>query len=112
MNRLPRLGLTDLGLRRHARLAKRRRSIHLSPLLEGLEDRTLLSTITWDTTNFPTGGDWDATASWVGGKVPGASDDAVINLTSAGQVKLTSGSSDSVSSVATNANTTLRVLSG
>jgi putative surface-exposed virulence protein len=112
MNRLLRLGLTDLASMRQARLARRRRSIHLRPLLEGLEDRTLLSTITWDNTNFPTGGDWDATASWVGGKVPGQSDDAVINLTSAGQVKLTSGNADSVASVTTNGNSTLRVLSG
>jgi hypothetical protein len=45
------------------RWAARRRSKSLSPRIEGLEDRTLLTTtITWNTTAAPTGGDWDTPA--------------------------------------------------
>jgi hypothetical protein len=38
------------------------------PLLETLEDRTVLSTFTWLS---PVSGDWDNPANWAGGQVPG-----------------------------------------
>src|SRR5947209_3718898 len=50
----------------------------LIPWAEGLEDRRLLATITWNTTAAPTGGDWNVAANWTGGKVPGPSDTASI----------------------------------
>src|SRR5438445_7263480 len=45
--------------------------------LEALEDRTVPATITWVN---PAGGDWGTPSNWSGGTVPGAADDAVINL--------------------------------
>ncbi len=71
----------------------------------------MLSTITWNTTAAPTGGDWDTGSNWVGGVVPTASDDAVINLGSAGTVTISSGLDESVHSLRTNGNTTLKVIS-
>src|SRR5271157_602764 len=113
MNRLPRLGLIDLASLRHGRLAQRRRSLHLRPLLEGLEDRLVLSTIAWNTTTAPTGGDWDTAANWVGGKVPGPSDTASISkLTSPGIVSLNSDAADSILSLTTDSTTTLEVITG
>jgi hypothetical protein len=55
--------------------AARRRAWDYRPLLLALEDRTLLSTITW---LHPVSGDWDEAANWAGGRVPTAGDDAVI----------------------------------
>ena len=77
-----------------------------------LESRQLLSTITWNNTAAPTGGDWDMAANWSPAQVPGAGDDAVINLPSAGTVLLSSNRADAVHSLATNANTTLTVDNG
>ena len=79
------------------------------PSIEGLENRTLLSTITWDSTDYPTGGTWDNAAHWVGGVLPGTSDTAVIDLTSG---TVTTGASDSVLSLMTNASTTVSVANG
>ena len=79
------------------------------PSIEGLEDRTLLSTITWDSTDYPTGGTWDNAAHWVGGVLPGTADTAVIDLTSG---TVTTGPSDSVLSLMTNASTTVSVADG
>ena len=80
------------------------------PLIECLEDRTLLSTITWDTTDHPNGGAWDTPGNWQGGVVPGTSDNAVIDLTGTGTV--TTGTSDSVLSLTTNSSTTVSVSNG
>ena len=71
MTRLARLGSSDFGSRRPRRLSDRRRFVGLRPWLEGLENRIVLSTITWNTTAFPTGGDWDNPQSWNGDAVPG-----------------------------------------
>ena len=72
----------------------------------------LLSTITWNTTNSPKGGDWDTAANWSPAQVPGSGDDAVIDLTSAGTITLSSNLADTVHSLTTNANTALRVENG
>ncbi len=77
-----------------------------------LEPRQLLSTITWNNTVAPTGGDWDIPLNWSPAQVPGAGDDAVINLASAGTVLLSSNQADGVQSLATNPNTTLTVSDG
>ncbi len=47
------------------------------PALSRLEERTLLSTVTWAS---DVSGDWDNPAMWTGGAVPGPSDDAVISF--------------------------------
>jgi len=44
--------------------------------LEPLEDRVVPAMVMWNSKTQ--GGDWDVGSNWVGGNVPGASDDAVI----------------------------------
>jgi hypothetical protein len=61
--------------RRRRRSAAHRKAGSYRPELLDLESRTLLSTIAW---LRPVGGDWDTPANWVGGRVPGGNDDAVI----------------------------------
>ena len=80
--------------------------------MEALEQRVVLSTITWDSVNHAAGGSWDDPNNWIGHKVPGAPDDAVINLTSTGTVTLSSNLADAVRSLTTNGNTSLRVENG
>ncbi len=54
--------------------ARRRRR---TPWLDRLEDRMLLSTVTW--TN-PAGGDWDIAPNWSTDSVPGPADDVIIEV--------------------------------
>ena len=112
MIRIQRRGSIDSGSPRLRRFSDRRRSVVLAPLLEGLEDRTMLSTITWNNAVAPSGGDWDTGNNWVGGNVPSSSDDAIINLTSTGTVTVSSNLADAVDSVTTNAETSLKVENG
>ncbi len=93
------------SLRRARRkcLLRRKLSFH------ELEDRTLLSTIVWDSTDHPKGGSWDVAANWVGGVLPGSSNDVVIDLTAAGTVTLGTGVTDTVKSLMTNANTSISI---
>ena len=68
------------------------------PLLERLEDLTLLATVSWIN---PAGGDWNNLANWSDGstnRLPGASDDVVIDM--AGSLTITHASgSTSVRSI-------------
>ena len=66
----------------------------------------------WNTTTAPTGGDWDTPGNWVGGVVPTASSNVVINLTSSGTVTHSTGANDAVLSLTTNGNTALSIGSG
>ena len=79
----------------------------LRPFIEDLESRFVLSTIMWNTTTAPTGGDWDTPGNWVGGNVPGPSNAVVIDLTSSGTVTHSTNAADSVLSLTTNSSTTL-----
>ncbi|MGO9921253.1 MAG: beta strand repeat-containing protein, partial [Isosphaeraceae bacterium] len=74
-----RSGLASLEPSTSATRSKRRpRRAALSKyLLESLEDRVVLSTITWLN---PQGGDWDTASNWKGGVLPGPSDNAVIDI--------------------------------
>ena len=113
MTRLLQLGSIGFGSRRRPRSQQWRRSIGLRPWLEGLEDRTVLSTITWNTTLHPTGGSWDDPSSWNGDVVPGVSDIAEIEgLTGSGTVFLDSDKADSVQRLSTDSTTTLEVING
>ena len=85
----------------------RRKFTHFSPRPEFLEDRTLLSTILWDNVHQPNGGNWNIASNWVGGLLPQATDDVVINLTS-GAVTL-SGGTDTVNSITANATTNIAI---
>src|SRR4051794_7262549 len=67
--RLPRSSQTR---RRADRIAKRA----FRPQQDRLEDRTLLATVTWMN---PGGGDWDTSANWSTGALPGPSDDVIID---------------------------------
>ena len=81
-------------------------------LMEPLESRTLLSQITWDTADHPTGGDWDTGSNWVGGSAPGPSDTAVIDLTGAGTVTHNNDVADTILGLTTNSSTTLSLGNG
>jgi hypothetical protein len=77
-------------------------------LLECLEDRTLLSTVTWIN---PAGGDWDNAANWLDTatgvhRLPTANDDAIISQSGI-TVTHSSSSSDTVHSLTSAANLNL-----
>ncbi len=112
MNRPSQRWLIERIFLRHRGLADRRRSKCRRLSIEGLEDRTLLSTITWNTTIAPNGGNWDSTTSWQGGVVPTAVDDAVITLPSTGSFSVALGASDSVRSLSTSGPVTLKLTGG
>jgi hypothetical protein len=78
MNRHARFTLWDFAPSRLRSPSARRRLKRHSPVFEGLEDRAVPSTIQWNTTIAPSGGDWDNPINWQGGVVPGASDIAEI----------------------------------
>jgi hypothetical protein len=56
---------------------KRDNRSSFKPTLEALEERALLSTVSWIN---PSGGDWDTPSNWSSNAVPGANDAVVINL--------------------------------
>jgi YD repeat-containing protein len=60
----------------------------------------------------PTGGDWDTASNWVGGVVPTASNNVIINLTGSGTVTHTTSANDAALSLTTNANTAFSIGSG
>jgi RHS repeat-associated protein len=60
------------------------------PRLEVLEDRTLLSTVSWSN---PLGGDWNVASNWSAGRLPGATDDVVINTAVSGPITYSTGTS-------------------
>ena len=93
------------------RLGVQGRAVRKALVIEVLEDRTLLSTINWDIANSPTGGDWNTASNWVGGMIPGSTDDAIIGLNS-GTVTINTGANDVVNSLVTNQGSTLDVSSG
>ena len=109
MNPLPRIRSFDRNPLSLRRLTDRKRSRTRRPSIESLESRALLSTVTW--TNSA-GGDWDTGSNWSTGQVPGAGDNAVINLSTAQTITLSSSKSDSVLSLTTNSSTTLKVING
>jgi hypothetical protein len=101
----------DLRMTRRNAFGRGRRRNRL--FLEILEQRRVLSTITWNTTTAPTMGDWNVGTNWVGGVVPGTTDTAVIKgLKSPGTVFLNSGGTDSVAGLTTDSSTNLEVISG
>ena len=91
------------GQVRHQARARRARRLWV---LEGLEERTLLTTETWIN---PAGGDWDTASNWSTGSVPGPADDAVINIPNITVTHSTSAE-DTVDSITSQA--TLNLSSG
>ena len=97
-------------IRRRARIAGPAR---FRPTMEGLERRIALSTIAWNVTLAGGGGDWDVASNWVGGKVPGPADMAIIpKLVNTGIVYLNRNQSDAVGGLTTDPSVTFQVLSG
>ena len=102
-------------------LRKRSKSVATTPSLrarqraraltiENLEERIVLSTVTWN--NRVVGDGLFTTASnWLGGVAPGANDDAVINL-APGTVTFPASGNVSVHSLSTNSTTTLVIAGG
>ncbi len=76
------------------------------PRLEILENRLLLSTVDWINSS---GGDWDTPSNWSTSKLPGSGDDVVID-TSGITVTHSTGASDSIHSLTSQA--TLSISSG
>jgi hypothetical protein len=61
-----------------SRADRRRHARKYRPRVERVEDRTLLSAVSWIGGN----GDWDTGSNWSTGQVPGANDDVTINVPS------------------------------
>jgi hypothetical protein len=100
------LHCSELKIRR---LAQRKRSLKYSPIFQRLEDRPLLSSISWNTAVSPNGGSWDVGANWVGGAVPGSGNDVVIDLSAPGTVTLGSNDTNTVNSLSTSASTNITI---
>ena len=80
----------------------------MAPLMEALEERTVLSTIVWAGGN----GDWDTAANWVGGVRPGANDTAQINDSNI-TITFSTGGIDSVGDIQfTGTGSTLKLSNG
>ena len=109
MNQLARSMSRVLTPSRLRNLAARRHSKGLRPLLEGLENRTVLSSVTWVGSN---GGDWDTATNWSPVGVPTATEDVVISPSSAETIVHGMNQSDSMLSLTTNSNATLNVVQG
>src|SRR5271166_6436224 len=87
-----------------ARRTIRRREAAIGRIaLECLEERVVLSTISWIN---PSGGNWDTASNWSGGKVPTLQDDVVINTTGI-DITHSSPTADSVHSLTSRAAITL-----
>jgi hypothetical protein len=69
--------------------------------VEALEDRCLLSAITWILNGS---GDFNTAANWDAGRVPGAADDAIVNITG---ITITSSQSPTVNSLQCSAQLTI-----
>jgi hypothetical protein len=103
--------VVERGSSRAARRPGRKTAPSSRPRLEMLEDRIVLSNITWNSTTAPNGGDWDTASDWIGGVLPGVADNAIINLTN-GTITHNTIATDSVLSITTNAGTTLTLNNG
>jgi hypothetical protein len=83
------------------------------PWLEWLESRVVLSTITWNSTQYANGGSWDVGGDWNGGNVPGPHDIAEIKgLASGASVYLDSDLDDSVAGLITDNSFSLDIVNG
>src|SRR5580693_896954 len=70
-------------------------------MIEELEDRTLLSTITW--TNLA-GGSWQTNSNWDQGRQPAAGDDVVIPALNANSTVTYSSGTSTINSLTASAN--------
>ena len=93
------------------RLAGRTPSRRLLPVIEGLENRIVLTSYAWNTTAAPTGGDWDNANDWLPAGIPTASDVATISFSSPETVTHSTTAADAVQKLTTS-NTILNISSG
>jgi hypothetical protein len=64
-------------VRAQRRCSRRQAILRFRPSLEALEGRVLPSTIIWIN---PAGGDWDTASNWSAGRLPGTSDEVIIDI--------------------------------
>jgi hypothetical protein len=81
--------------RQNSSNARRRRGFQRL-FIEALEQRTLLSQVSW--TN-PAGGDWDTASNWSGSAVPGTGDDVVITIPVTGTITHSQNINDVINSL-------------
>jgi hypothetical protein len=77
--------------------------------VEHLEERALLSPVNWIN---PNGGNWDVGSNWSTGRVPGGSDDAIINTAAAATITIQAGDTETAHSLTTASNDTLSIKGG
>ncbi len=82
--------------RRARRRQPRTRWAHYRLFLEVLENRVVLSSVSWIN---PDGGDWDTASNWSSDAVPTAADNVTIGIAITNPVTHNSSSSDSVDSI-------------
>jgi Concanavalin A-like lectin/glucanases superfamily/Bacterial Ig-like domain (group 3)/MBG domain (YGX type) len=73
-------------------------------VLEVLEDRSLLSTVSWIN---PSGGDWSVGSNWSSGSTPGVNDDVVINQPATAVITHALSLTDTIHSLTNSGNLTL-----
>jgi hypothetical protein len=98
---------TESRGRRPAKRFSPRRTEQRHVRIEALEDRYMLSAVTWVGGNA---GNWDVAANWSGATLPGASDDVAIDSSSV--VTIQSGDNFSVHSLTTTVGSTLSFTGG
>ncbi len=87
---------TSKVLKELSRLGRGKRRARHRPWLEILENRVVLSSVSWIN---PSGGDWDTASNWSSGQVPTASDDATISIAVSNPITHDQSASDTVNSV-------------
>jgi hypothetical protein len=80
----------------HSPVRRRRRRLYTLPLVESLERRVVLSSVSWIN---PKGGDWDTAGNWSTGAVPTAGDDVTISIAVSNPITHNTSAADSVHSV-------------
>ena len=90
------------------RVRTRKRIAALRPMIEGMEERTLLATITW---TGATSSDWDTMTNWSPQQVPNAMNSVVIPANS-GTITHASSTNDAVLSLTMNGGTSLNLTNG
>jgi fibronectin-binding autotransporter adhesin len=108
MSRAERQSLLDRTSWRPRRSSALRRRSKYRPALECVEDRTLLSSVSW----IGGSGDWDTASHWSTGVVPGPGDDVTIDVSSGITVTHSLADTDSINNLTVSAADTLSISAG
>ena len=110
MNWLTKLFSWTRNNSRSSRRAKQSKAVSRSRFalnMDLLEDRILMTTITW---NISGSGSWGTASNWMPAQIPGANDIAIINTASAATITIAAG--EQVQSLTTASTDTLSITSG